>query len=237
MRGVRLLLLAGTVVLVIVVGALWWVYASRDALIKRAIERFGPQLTGVPVKVAAVSLEPLDGRGAIKGLVVGNPSGFKSPHALSLGEVRLAVEPSSLTSDVVHMKEISIEAPSIVYERGPNGDNLTAIQKHIESQLPKSAPQRDDGKAEKAAKERRFIIDRVQVRNARVSYGGTVNVDVPDLQLRDLGKRQGGATAAQITQEIWTAVTRNAIASAPATLRGLEERARGAIDSLRDAFK
>jgi hypothetical protein len=135
------------------------------------------------------------------------------------------------------VKELSLEAPSIVYERGPNGDNLTAIQKHIESQLPKSAPQKDDGKAEKAAKERRFIIDRVQVRNARVSYGGAVNVDVPDLQLRDLGKRQGGATAAEITREIWTSITHQALAAAPGTIRGLEERAKGAIDSLRDAFK
>lgn len=214
-------------------GALWWLYASRDALIKRAIERFGPELTGVSVKVASVRLEPLDGRGAIRGLEIGNPPGFKTPQAASLGEIRLAVEPASLTSDVVRVKEISLEGPSITYERGPNGDNLSAIQKHIESQLPKSEPGRGDSRAEKAAKERRFIVDRLEVHKARVSYGGAVAVDVPDLVLRDLGKKKGGATAGEITREVWTAITRQAIAAAPGAIRGLEEKAKGAVDSLR----
>ena len=218
-------------------GAAWWLYASRDALLKRAIERFGPELTGVSVKVASVKLEPLDGRGAIHGLEVGNPQGYRAPHALSLGEMRLAVEPASLTSDVVHVREISLEAPRIVYERGPGGDNLSAIQKHIESALPESTPAKGDGKAEQRAKERRFIVDRVQVRKARVSYGGAVNVDVPDLVLNDLGKKSGGATAAEITQEVWTAVTRQALAAAPASIRGLEERAKGAVDKLKGIFK
>ena len=237
MRLRTVLLLAAAVLVLGVGGALWWLYASRDALIKRAIERFGPELTGVSVKVGRVKLEPLDGTGAIRGLAVGNPQGYKAPQALALGEVRLAVDPASLASEVIHVREISLEAPSITYERGPGGDTLTAIQKHIESALPKSGPEKGDGKAEKKAKERRFIIDRVQVRKARVSYGGSLNVDVPDLTLRDLGKKSGGATAAQITQEIWTAVTRQALAAAPASIRGLEERAKGAVDRLKGILK
>jgi hypothetical protein len=138
---------------------------------------------------------------------------------------------------VVHIRELSLEAPSITYERGPGGDNLTAIQKHIESALPKAEPAKGDSKAEKKAKERRFIVDRVQVRKAKVSYGGTVDVDVPDLTLRDLGRKSGGATAAQITEEVWTAVTRQALAAAPASIRGLEERAKGAVDRLKGLLK
>lgn len=237
MRARNVILLAVALILLAGGGALWWLYASRDALIKRAIEHFGPELTGVSVKVASVKLEPLDGRGAIKGLEIGNPPGYKAPHAISLGEIALAVEPSSLTSSVVRVKEVSLEAPSITYERGPSGDNLSAIQKHIEAQLPKSTPAKGDGKAEKAAKERRFIVDHVQVRKARVSYGGALSVDVPDLQLRDLGKKQGGATAAEITREIWTALTRQAIAAAPGAIRDLEEKAKGAADRLRGLLK
>lgn len=237
MRARNVILLAVALILLAGGGALWWLYASRDALIKRAIEHFGPELTGVSVKVASVKLEPLDGRGAIKGLEIGNPPGYKAPHAISLGEIALAVEPSSLTSSVVRVKEVSLEAPSITYERGPSGDNLSAIQKHIEAQLPKSTPAKGDGKAEKAAKERRFIVDHVQVRKARVSYGGALSVDVPDLQLRDLGKKQGGATAAEITREIWTALTRQAIAAAPGAIRDLEEKAQGAADRLRGLLK
>ena len=216
-------------------GVLWWLYASRDALIKRAIERYGPEVTGVSVKVGAVKLEPMDGTGAIRGLEIGNPQGYEAPHALSLGEMRLAVDPKSLAADVVHVKELSLEAPIITYERGPGGDNLTAIQKHIESALPKAEPGKTEAK--KPGPERRFIIDRVAVRKARVSYGGALNVDVPDLELRDLGKKSGGATAAEITREVWTAVTRQALAKAPASLRGVEERAKGVVNQLKDMLK
>ena len=227
-------LLWSVAALVVVAAALWWVYASRDMLIKRAIETFGPQLTGVSVKVGSVSLEPIDGRGAIKGLVVGNPAGFKGPHALSLGEMRLAVDPATLASDVVHIRELAIEAPRIAYERGPGGDNLTAIQRHIESQLPQSSSEK---KPSRAGRERRFIVDRVEVRKAKVSYGGAVSVDVPDVQLRDLGRKSGGATAAQITREVWTTLTRQAAAAAPGAIRGLEDKARGAMDKLRGILK
>lgn len=237
MKARNAILVVVALLIVAVGGVLWWLYASRDLLIKRAIERFGPQLTGVSVKVASVKLEPLDGRGSIKGLQIGNPKGYQAPDAVSLGEVRLAVEPATLASGVVRIKEISLEAPSITYERGPGGDNLSAIQKHIESQLPKSAPAKGDSRAEKAAKERRFIIDRLEVRKASVDYAGAVKVDVPDLQLRDLGKKSGGATAAEITREVWTAVTRQAIAAAPGALRNLEDKAKGAVDQLKGLLK
>ena len=237
MRIPRALLWSVVAVALIAGGALWWVYASRDALVKQAIERFGPELTGVSVKVASVKLEPFDGSGEIRGLEVGNPKGYKAPRALSLAELRLALDPASLADEVVHIRELSLEAPRITYEKGPGGDNLRAIQDHIQSVLPKSEAGRGDSKAEQRAKERRFIVDRVQVRNARVSYGGSLDVDVPDLQLRDLGKKSRGASAAQITEEIWSAVTRQAIASAPAAIRGLEEKAKSALDTVKGLFK
>ena len=149
--------------------------------------------------------------------------------------MRLAVDPATITSDVVHVREISLEAPSITYERGAQGDNLTAIQKHIQAQLPKS---RGGGEAKKeGAPQRKFIVDHVQVRKARVSYGGAVNVDLPDMHLRDLGKKRGGATAAEITDEIWTEVTRTAVSRAPAAIEALRDKAKDAADRLRGLIK
>jgi len=231
----RTVILGIAALLVLAVGGtLWWLYASRDALIKRAIEHYGPELTGVSVKVKAVKLEPVDGRGTISGVEVGNPRGFTAPHSVTLGEIRLAVDPGTITSDVVHVREISLEAPRITYERGTQGDNLSAIQKHIESRLPKS---KGGTGTKDASPERKFIIDNVRVRNAKVSYGGAVTVDMPDIQLRDLGKRTNGATAAEITREVWNELTRVAISRAPAALEGLRDKAKDAADRLRGLIK
>ena len=97
--------------MLIAAGGLWWLYASRDALVKRAIEGLGPQVTGVPVTVKRVKLEPAEGRGTITGLEVGNPPGYKSPRALTLGEMRLAIDYSTLTSGVVRIREIALQGP------------------------------------------------------------------------------------------------------------------------------
>jgi hypothetical protein len=215
-------------------GALWWLYASREALIKRAIEHYGPEYAGVSVKVASVKLDPLDGRGAISGLEVGNPPGFSARHALSLGEVRLAVDPATLTSRVVRVRELVLDAPQVNYERSDKGDNLSVIQKNIESRLPRSRG--GEGKAQ-PAEERRFIVDRVQVRNAKVSYGSALTTSLPDLQFRDLGKKTNGATAAELAQEIWSQLRREALARAPAALEGLRDRAKETVDSVRGLFK
>jgi len=237
MRARTFILLALGVVLVVIGGGVWWLYSSRDALIKRAIEHYGPQLTGTAVKVREVKLEPIDGRGAISGLEIGNPPGFSAARALAVGEMRLAVDPGTLTSDVVHVKEISLEAPTITYERGAQGDNLSAIQKHIKSQLPKS--QGGSGAAEKSkdAPQRKFIVDHVQIRQAKVSYGGAVTVDLGDVHLRDLGKKKGGATAAELTDEVWTELSRVAMSRAPAAVQELRDKAKGATDKLRGLFK
>lgn len=232
----RTAILLALALLVIGAGAgLWWLYASRDALIKRAIEHFGPDLTGVSVKVKAVKFEPVDGRGAITGLEVGNPAGFSTAKALTLGEVRLAVDPSTLTSDVVRIKELSIEAPNITYERGAKGDNLTAIQKHIESRLPKSKG--GEGSKSSDAPQRKFIVDRVVVKNGKVNYGSAVSLGMPDIQLRDLGKKTNGATAAQLVDEIWGQMTRAALNRAPAAVEGLRDKAKDAVDRARGLFK
>lgn len=224
-RTVILLLLA---LLVVGAGAgLWWLYASREALIKRAIEHFGPDLTGVSVRVKAVKFEPLDGSGAITGLEVGNPPGFSTAKALTLGEIRLAVDPATVTADVVRIKELSIEAPNLTYERGSKGDNLTTIQKHIESRLPKSKG--GEGSQSRDAPQRKFIVERVVVRNGKVNYGSAVSLGMPDIQLRDLGKKTNGATAAELVDEIWGQMTRAAMSRAPAAVEGLRDRIKGLI--------
>jgi hypothetical protein len=55
--------------------------------------------------------------------------------------------------------------------------------------------------------------------------------------MRDLGKKTNGASAAEITREIWTTVTRQAISQAPAALEGLRDRAKDAVDSVRGLRK
>ena len=199
----RKVLLAGLAFLLAVAAGLWWLYASRDALLKRALERFGPEITGVSVSVSRVRLDPAGGKGSIGGLEVGNPAGYKAPTSIALGEIRLAIDYSTITSDVVHVKELLIDAPVVTYERGPGGDNLSVIQKTIGARVGGGAKKSGDAG-------KKFIIDSLRIQNAKLRYSDTVTLPMPDLHLRDVGKQSRGASADEVVNTVWDALAGSA---------------------------
>jgi len=231
LRTIALLGAAG--VTLAAAGALWWLYASRDALVKRAIEGFGPQLTGVTVKVNRVKLEPVDGMGSITGLEVGNPPGYKSARALMLGEMRVALDYSTLTSSVIRVKEISLQGPVITYEAGAGGDNLTAIQKHIDAEIAKlTGPGGGD-----QASGRKFIVDHIYVRDATIRYGDKLSLSMPNVHLRDVGKKSNGASAGEVVKAVWGSIAGGATSVASRAGDALREGTKSAIEGARSLLK
>ena len=128
----RKLLIAGGILAVILVVAVKFLGSNLDAIVKKAITRIGPEMTGVSVDVDKVGIALADGRGEIGGLVIGNPRGYKGPHAFKLGSIVLALDKSSDTADVVVIKELTIDAPDIVYDKSEDGSNVEAIQRNID---------------------------------------------------------------------------------------------------------
>jgi len=226
-------LIGSAAVVLAAAGGAWWLYASRDALIRHAIEGFGPQLTGVSVKVRRVKLEPAEGKGTISGLEIGNPAGYSAPRALTLGEMRLAIDYSTLTSSVIRVKEISLQGPVITYEPGAGGDNLTAIQRHIDAQVAKLA----GGKSADAGSGRKFIIDNIYVRDAQVQFGGTLALPMPNVHLRDVGKRSNGASAGEVVKAVWGSVAGGATSVASRAGGAVKAGAKTVIDGARSLFR
>src|SRR5213593_604000 len=92
------ILLALVILLVLAVVA---VGLLLDGAVKRGVETGGPLRTKVAVKLDSVSLSILSGSGKMKGLVVGNPEGFKTPNAIQVGTASVSVSPSSVFSDKI----------------------------------------------------------------------------------------------------------------------------------------
>lgn len=204
------------IVALLAIGGAWWLFASLDGLVKQAIERWGPEITGVSVRVQSVRIEVAEGRGAIRGLVVGNPKGFNSPQALKLAEMRLTLDPASVTKDVVVIKELVLVAPEVTYERGQGSDNMTVIQKNVDRWVAQHAGGKQD-----AGPGRKFVIENLRVRDGNAQLGTTLSVPMPDLHLRDVGRKSGGATAGEVVKGVWDAMLRS--------VTGLASRAGSAI--------
>ena len=225
-------------------GAAYLAFNYVDVVVKMALEHWGPEVIGAPVKVGEVQISVKSGRGAIRELEIGNPSGFASKRAARFGEIRVVVDPSTLTDRLIVIREIAVESPQITYEKGDKAANLDAIQSSIEAYV-KRAPAAEGAKDEGVASlKRRFVIERLSIRGGRVVMtnkslkGQGVSFDLPEVQLRDIGKGKGGVTASEaaalVVSTLQNRIAQKVLTNADLLRRGGVE---GAVDALKGLLK
>ena len=200
------LLIALLVLAAVVAVALLWLSGNMDGLVKNAIESYGSDMTKAKVSVGAVNISPTNGKGTISNLTVGNPAGFKTTHALKVGQVEVEVDIASLTQEVVLVRRIAILAPDVIYEKGETVTNFDAISQHIASATGASQDKGDKKSGKK------LIVELLTVQNAKAQAsaafmnGKTVSVSLPDITLKNIGRAKGGVTAGELGQEITAAL-------------------------------
>ncbi len=183
--------------------------------IKLGVERFGPMITKTSVTLEGAELSLFTGNGQITGLVIGNPEGFKTPYAMSMGKVRLEVDTRSLFSNSIVIRQVLIEGPEITFEASENGSNIKALQRNIEGD-PEKKKDDDTAKAaakaaaEKEAKEekaksktdksekksrKKILIRNLVIRDGKINISGkrmngkTLTIPLPAIVREDLGKK------------------------------------------------
>jgi uncharacterized protein involved in outer membrane biogenesis len=206
---------AFTAVLVLAVVGIGVVSLTLGKIAKTAVEAAGPRVFGAPVTLRFAALSPLSGHGTLRGLVIGNPAGFKSPRAVSVDSIEIGVQLSSLLTDTVVVERVVVRRPEVVWELGTGGDsNLTRLQKNAEASAAKfgggaSAPA---AKPERAGKS--LLIQDLEITGGVVglsaaAFGsGTLSAPLPDLRLTNLGGK--GRSPADVAAEAMGAVTRSA---------------------------
>ena len=128
----------------------------------------------------------------------------------------MTVDLKSLRGDLVVVREIVVDGPEITFEGSLSGSNLSRIQKNVESFIPASPK----GKEEKPRKEMKVEIGLFKVTNGKVNLsltalgGRSMTVPLPDIELRDIGRKSGGATVGEAAKEMFGAVTNGAIKAA-----------------------
>ena len=235
------------VLAVVVAGGVYWAYNSLDVIVKMALEHYGPDVTGVPVKVGEVKLSMRDGRGRLKGVEIGNPPGFSSPRAARLGEISVALDPATIRAPVVRVHEIVIDAPLITYERGKGATNLDVIQKNIEGYVKRSEAASAGGKESTPsgkAVQHKFVIERLAIRGAKVTMtnpalkGQGITFDLPDIEMRDIGKRRDGVTASEaanvVANALLSRIGQKVLTSIDLLRKGGVE---GAVDAVKGLFR
>jgi len=240
----RILIIGGALMGLLLVGLVVFLFTGLGAAIKAIVEGVGSEVTKVDVRLASADVSLTSGEGELKGLVVGNPKGYKTPSAIELGQIKVKLDTSTVTSDVVVVNEVLIDGPHLTWELGPGGSNIGVIQSNVESFTGGSGGGGKGGgkggsKGGTPAKEEggtKVIIEKLLVTNGRVDVsatflrGQTMGASLSKIELHDIGKESGGATAGEVAQKLLSALTSSATdAVGKLNLEGLAKQQGGAI--------
>jgi hypothetical protein len=234
--GIKKVFVIGALILVVFIAAVLVCVLTRiDAIVKAAIEKYGSQAAGTPVRVESVRIRLREGSGAIRGLTLANPEGFKGPYAFSLGESGVGIDIRSLTEEVKIINEILVRAPEIFVEiNSANVVNMNVIRKNLE----KAAPRKKSASAKKVktGPEPRLIIRRIvfsegsiQARIASLN-DKTVQLRLPAIEMEHIGGKNG-ATPDEITRQIIGELCRRAVNEVEKKVSGI------AVEKAKDALK
>ena len=193
-----------------------------DKIVKAGIESVAPAITKTTVTVDSVNISALSGSAGINGLVVGNPEGYKSTSAISLGKAAVNVVPKSLLGDKVVIHSVEIRAPEITLEGNPFGknnlqsilDNVNAMAGSADANKPAAAKTSTEKKAAKKLQVDDFLISGAKV-TARVTgmEGEPFSVVIPDIHFSNLGTGPDGITALELTQKVIEQISAESIKS------------------------
>ncbi len=227
-----LLLVAGLAVVAVVAATFF-----LGSIVKAGVNTVGPRLTGTKVELSGATISPLSGTGTLSGFFVGNPEGWQSDRAFSLGKIHLDVEPRSLLSDTIVINEVVIDDPQFVYETKIISSNIKELLNHIEKMT--GGGQTTGTNADGAQK--KIILKSFVLQNGEVTLGaGTaaVTVPMPALTLTDLGVKEGGLTPAQLATAIMRQVLGNVVSAAASAAGQIGGSAGGlSKDALSEAAK
>lgn len=233
----------------LVVLAMVIVFVNLNSIVKKGVETVGPMLTKVEVKLGSAKLSPFSGNGELSKLFVGNPEGYKTPSAIEVGNVKVAVKLRSALSGTIVVDSVNIQAPEITFEGGLTGNNLSQLLKNLDGApddvktSPKEKPASGGGK--------KFFVKDVVINGGMIHVsitglgGKSVTVPLPPIHLTNIGSEENGVTAAQLCKDILkpllTSATKaglDAVTNLGGDVKNLgTEKAGKAVEGIKGLFK
>ena len=241
-------LIAAGVLLALLIIASVALVVRLDGLITKAVNTYGPEITGTEVLADDVRVSFLSGEATIKNFTMANPKGFRSPRAMKVASVSVSLELTSLLSDTVVIRRLEVVEPDITCEKRGGTDNFKTIAKHAEQKAKEAgivSGETVEGKPGKKLRIREFIM-----RGGRVTLhtpdlpSGTAGAALPDIRMRDVG-RDGAPPSEVFSRILAVLVDRLTMPIVVDTLnrsllearKSAEKGARTLTDKIKDFFK
>lgn len=210
----------GVIVVAIAIGA-YWLSQNAANIIQAQIESHGTRATQVAVRLDAVDLSLADLQAGLRGLTVANPPGFETDRAISLGAISVKLT-KEISQDLIVIDEVMIDAPEVTYEIGSGGSNIAKIQENVDNFVKAMTGPAEDssgssassgGESGESADGPKVVINDFYIKNGKVNVsaslfkGKSLTTPLPEIHLEDIGKDEGGASPAEVVEQLISAIT------------------------------
>jgi hypothetical protein len=224
------ILIIGAIAVCAIILVVTLILGNLNSIIKKGVETVGPKVLQAPVTLNKVDISLFSGSGQLDGLTIGNPAGFQTEYAFRLGRIKVDLDPKSIASNTIHIRDIEINDPQIMFEGGFSKNNLEQLQKNAASY---SAPAGKEGapaaeSKEAAAGSKKILIDHLAIKNGSISAsmtmlkGQKLIVPLPPIEIKDIGKGQE-ATVSEAMQKILGAVYKAVIPAVQSQVANFDE--------------
>lgn len=216
----RLLKIFCAVVVLLVIGIVI-AYAYLGTIVKEAVTRFVPPITGTTASVEDVDLSLLQGRIAIRGLAIGNPEGFSTNNIFELGEIQVSFDPKSVLSPKIVIQSVQISDTKVSAELKnlySLESNIGALQKNINAYLgtekkaaetASKTPQKQDKETAKGAGKQVVVRD-LTVRGTKISLGAsgqTITLPLPNIHKTNIGEGSDKKSITEVIADILNSIS------------------------------
>ena len=218
---------------------------SLNSIVKNGVTAFGPEVIKAPIQLDGVSISAFSGGGEIRGLIIGNPEGFKTPNAVKLGIASLQLKPASVLSDKIVVQSIKADGAEITFEGSLGSSNLGKIQENVDAYVAALLGPADKDK--KAAPGKKLQVDEIIISNAKINLsltllgGKSATIPLPDIKLTNLGQGADGITPAEVIKvvlkEVMTKTTTAVTGFLSGAGKALLDGAKGVGGTAADAAK
>ncbi len=199
----KILKWAVLILVVVLIGAALVIYFNLNRIVKRTVETQATNSLNLQTQLVSANLALFGGDLTLKDLSIASPPSYSAPHMLTVGGTDVSVSYGQLRSDPVHVKAITINKPKLVIEQIGGKVNFQSAM----DLMPKSA-------GDPNARPLKLIIDDLTIQGAQVvvrpglpGLAQEVTLDVPTVNLKNIGTADGAQNGAALKDVVMQVVT------------------------------
>ncbi|MCP4836974.1 MAG: hypothetical protein GY895_19670 [Phycisphaera sp.] len=217
--------------LVLLVLGLVGIYFTLNTIAASEIESAATDALGVETTVEAVNIGLFKGRSSLRDLEIDNPPGYEGKF-LVLKSALLGVSLGTIFSDLIDVKEVSIEGISLDLVERLKESNIGTILSNANNDPSDTSASDDPSSGDSGSDggdDQKFIIDLVSVKDIEIkvavepvtSERQPTTIKIDEIVIHDIGRKENGVTLDELSAILVRSIVGSAVKAAPGQIPSL----------------